>query len=675
MANRYEYKPLNPSTSDIRLLKLLPNDRNDKLKNIPVCQIFRTSLDRNPKFVALSYVWGDTNSSRIILVETCPMRVTTNLYDALMAIRPSKEPIIIWIDFLCINQSDTGEKCWQVALMGNIYRQAQKVIAWLGPADDSSNAVMDYLNELGQRADACGLTMGPEICLRLWLALASNPPAIQEIPGIVASARALSGGNNSSIPAIQDLLHSIDGWHSRNNLLPMAGLKRLLSRPWWGRVWVLQEIALSHHAEFVCGTKTISQCRFSAAYNAYYAFWEFLALRRQQGQILTGYHMEVLLLALHRSKLMLSAWRIWALSNFPLLAMLRATSVGSVHHLGIDVYQHLESTDPRDKIHALLALSKDREDLERRGVLPNYEKSKEVVFISVTAALLQQGHVSILSFCRHLLQHPLGLPSWVSDWSQPMPETLQDVENDHMTLTPRFNASGVTNGSRGIIISRSSEVIDGISVQCHLYDTIHQVGTVRRDPVTGTCMHPFDWLYVLLRLTYEITNAYIEFQHRLSAVVGTSCGGITSGYDELLERAKDDRLDTRCLEVLHILEQGMHNIAQQVVRRELEEFSANKQVPRPIQNEAEKVTGYLCLDYMRVSPKRAPFVTKKGHPGLSSRHVRRGDIVALVHGAEVPFILRSQPNGKHIIVSEAYVDGIMDGEAAKGARWESLAFI
>jgi hypothetical protein len=50
----------------------------------------------------------------------------------------------------------------------------------------------------------------------------------------------------------------------------------------------------------------------------------------------------------------------------------------------------------------------------------------------------------------------------------------------------------------------------------------------------------------------------------------TSCGGITSGYDELLEKAKDDRLDARCLEVLHILEQGMHNIAQQVVRRELE---------------------------------------------------------------------------------------------------------
>jgi hypothetical protein len=320
----------------------------------------------------------------------------------------------------------------------------------------------------------------------------------------------------------------------------------------------------------------------------------------------------------------------------------------------------------------LLALSKDREDLERRGVLPNYEKSKEVVFMSVTAALLQQGHVLILSFCR--LQHPLGLPSWVLDWSQPMPETLQDVEPDHMTLTPRFNASGVTKRPRDIIISRSNEAIDGISVPCHMYDKIHQVGEVPRVSVTGTCIRPFDWLYVLLRLTYEITDAYVEFQHRLRAVVRTSCGGITSGCDELLVRAKDDRLDARCLEALHILQQCIHNVKQQVARRELEEFSANNQVPRSIQKEAEKITGYLCMDYMRISAKCAPFVTKKGHAGLSSRHVRQGDIVALVHGAEVPFILRSQPNEKYKIVSEAYVDGIIDGEAAEGAHWENLKF-
>ncbi|KAF2034955.1 hypothetical protein EK21DRAFT_12650, partial [Setomelanomma holmii] len=64
-----------------------------------------------------------------------------------------------------------------------------------------------------------------------------------------------------------------------------------------------------------------------------------------------------------------------------------------------------------------------------------------------------------------------------------------------------------------------------------------------------------------------------------------------------------------------------------------------------------------------------PFITRKGHLGLSSVNVKVGDIVALVHGAQVPFVLQRRRNEKHIIVSEAYVDGIMDEEAAETAVW------
>jgi hypothetical protein len=657
MANRYVYQPLNQLTSDIRLLRLLPNDGNGKLKYIPACQIFHTSLDDNPKYVALSYVWGDTSNSQAILMDTYSVLVNMNLYEALMALRPSKEPIIIWIDFLCINQLDNKEKGWQVALMGNIYRQAQKVIAWLGPAKDSSDEVMDYLNELGKRADACGLAVGPEMCLSLWKALASNHPAIQE-------------ENKVFITAIQDLLHSIDGCHGRDSLLPMAGLKHLFSRPWWGRVWVLQEIALPHRAEFVCGTKHISRHRFRAAYNAYYALWQFVAFRSQQGQSPMGYDRKVFLTPSHKQKLMLSASMI----QFPLLALLRATSVASVKSLGRDGYQHLESTNPLDKIYALLGLSKDRVDLERLGVYPDYEKSKEEVFMLVTTALLQQGHVSILSFCRSL-QFPPGLPSWVPDWSRPMPKTLQDVEPNHMTLTPRFNASGVVTRPRDITILRSGEAINGISVACYMYDKIYQTGEVVRFPVIGTCIQPFDWLYEFLRLTYRGEIVYAGFYQRLCAVVRASVGGVTSGYDEFLERAKDHCLDARCLEALFILQQGMHKIEERDLRSELEAFVANQTVAESIQKAVKSAHGRLLMDYMRISAERSPFVTKKGHPGLSSQHIERGDIIALVRGAEVPFILRNHPDGKYTIVSEAYVDGIMDGEKAKGAVWENLKFI
>jgi hypothetical protein len=60
---------------------------------------------------------------------------------------------------------------------------------------------------------------------------------------------------------------------------------------------------------------------------------------------------------------------------------------------------------------------------------------------------------------------------------------------------------------------------------------------------------------------------------------------------------------------------------------------------------------------------RRPFVTKKGHLVLSSEHVERGDAIALIRGAQVPFVLRRQSNRRYQIVSEAYVDGIMEGEA------------
>ncbi|KAF2197354.1 hypothetical protein GQ43DRAFT_403245, partial [Delitschia confertaspora ATCC 74209] len=166
---RYEYPPLCRSKNEIRLLILLPNNGNGALKNVPSCKIFRADLPRKPKFIALSYVWGDPNEQRTILLGNYPVRVTRNLYEAMMTLRSSKEHIVIWIDSLCINQSDNEEKSWQVELMANIYKDASKVIAWLGPADESSDATMDYLNDFGQRAEACcTLDLGPEIYRRAW---------------------------------------------------------------------------------------------------------------------------------------------------------------------------------------------------------------------------------------------------------------------------------------------------------------------------------------------------------------------------------------------------------------------------------------------------------------------------------------------------------------------------
>jgi hypothetical protein len=95
-----------------------------------------------------------------------PFRVTRNLFSAMMGLRET-ESIIVWIDAICINQIDEEEKGWQVALMGDIYRQAFGVLAWLGASADNSDTVIDYLNMLGEKAEACGLYNGPEGCMRI----------------------------------------------------------------------------------------------------------------------------------------------------------------------------------------------------------------------------------------------------------------------------------------------------------------------------------------------------------------------------------------------------------------------------------------------------------------------------------------------------------------------------
>jgi hypothetical protein len=42
----------------------------------------------------------------------------------------------LWIDAICINQSDNEEKSQQVRLMGEIYSKAEVVRVWLGPSTE-----------------------------------------------------------------------------------------------------------------------------------------------------------------------------------------------------------------------------------------------------------------------------------------------------------------------------------------------------------------------------------------------------------------------------------------------------------------------------------------------------------------------------------------------------------
>lgn len=149
---------------------------------------------KHDQYEALSYCWGDgLSTSPIVLTgsgESPPkeVQVSTNLRNALKRLRQSDRIRSFWIDLLCINQLDHEEKSHQVALMGEIYASAESVSIWLGELEDGHFHTQSDVAVWKTIATTC-----------------ENNPA--------------GSHGNAGL------------WHDR-----------VFSRPWFQRVWVVQEV-------------------------------------------------------------------------------------------------------------------------------------------------------------------------------------------------------------------------------------------------------------------------------------------------------------------------------------------------------------------------------------------------------------------------------------------------
>lgn len=125
----YQYTPIDTRVDGIRLLILEPAQNSSTLIN---CRLIRATFAQKPKYEALSYTWGDETIRRKILIDGHDFTVAQNLFDALVHLQHPSEERILWIDAICINQSDVAEKSKQIGFMPFIYMRAKQVLVWLG---------------------------------------------------------------------------------------------------------------------------------------------------------------------------------------------------------------------------------------------------------------------------------------------------------------------------------------------------------------------------------------------------------------------------------------------------------------------------------------------------------------------------------------------------------------
>jgi hypothetical protein len=153
----YPNPPLFEKSNVIRLLRLLPSkDKREFLR----CEIFEYDLHALNTTVhlyeALSYVWGEEEKPKSIIItrdqkDDHEFAVTRNLHAALLQLRNCEFPRVIWVDAVCINQSDDNEKQHQIQFMPLIYAKASRVNVWLGESEANDQALR-YIRIAAERS-------------------------------------------------------------------------------------------------------------------------------------------------------------------------------------------------------------------------------------------------------------------------------------------------------------------------------------------------------------------------------------------------------------------------------------------------------------------------------------------------------------------------------------------
>lgn len=126
--------PLQHPDRCIRLLGVEPGEFEDEIR----CMVVVCDLERAPSFNAISYTWGDEQPQRYIYIDRRRFPVRLNCHYAIQQARNFAPGVPLWIDSVCIDQEDPEEKSVQVQIMGLIYAKASKVLACIGPSDEAS---------------------------------------------------------------------------------------------------------------------------------------------------------------------------------------------------------------------------------------------------------------------------------------------------------------------------------------------------------------------------------------------------------------------------------------------------------------------------------------------------------------------------------------------------------
>lgn len=617
-----------------RIMLLEPGEGQDDLK----CHLLPISSFTQVPYEALSYQWGDS-SDRSYVLSCCgmDMQISRTLHAALRRLRNKSIIRAVWVDAVCINQNDLAERASQVRIMRDIYANATEVVVWLGEEEAGDESAFEELERIND-----------DQRVPLW------KNGFGWFRGTAPTSNRLS---TSEFFTTTSKLRGVQYEH----------IVHLLCRGYFRRAWIVQELAMAKTAVLLYGegNKQIS--------------WDMLA-----NVVLNKLDRVVPQDILDSRVVQRSRKSIEAIER---IRQHRVQSAGRpLFEVLLDTEQ-TQCSDVRDKIFAFLGLARD--SLDNNGLEPDYEAQVAELFMKVaTWDHEASGTLRMLSCCSgpwskerdelvlelrgdHTPQARdkmalLHLPSWVPDWTR-----VGDASPFAL-----YNAS-IPFSAGSAKTAEHSLQHDILKVRGIVVDTVDDIvsSTPRFVRTTGF---------------YRLHDDYIEDLENVRIWV-KKCKKIAAGGGLLTEdrynlfwRAMTCELTEQALPAPDYYSSLFRKYLRHIEEsprmfRLILKSAQQSEIVHPgitLEKEADENFEDLAIieaTLARWSPGRRFFATKGGLLGQASDKTRKGDLICILYGSKIPFVLRRNRLG-YEIVGECYVNGIMRGEALQNAPEKEEVF-
>ncbi|KAF5681214.1 heterokaryon incompatibility protein [Fusarium heterosporum] len=394
-----------------------------------------------PQYEALSYTWGSSDNPGSAIIQDRPdlpestLSIQRNLAEALSALRYPDKIRTMWIDAVCINQGDMTERSQQVERMADIYRLASRVVVWLSPIDSSASIVLPILNHIGRQIEyskSNHLLPSPEATEPDWFRV--------ECP----------------LPYGDDIY---------------AAVYELLGRPWFERVWIVQEIQLANiDSSLQCGAAVISWPIFRRAVLCLQSKIR-MPLERLRPRLMEVRNLSDYALELNLSRL-------------------------------VRRHRDRKCKDPRDKIYGLLSLLTpafaSQIHIDYKKMVSEVYKDAFIAHCHITKRL------ELFNDCQFNASQ-LDWPSWLPDWYSAIPTAVP---------TRLMFASGVSPCE---VAFEANNVLRAEGVKCA---TVNKVGAV------ASTSQDIDSLRTIREwaAAYVDSSPYVTGQNKLEAFASVICG-------------------------------------------------------------------------------------------------------------------------------------------------------